>query len=136
LRAFGDRRPKWTGGGGGWIKHGDRDFTLKFWDVSTGQLLETVDVARWWRGSRSIRFGDMAFSPDGNILAVPVGNWRRDGSWGELRLWNIERKALEAVTLFSDHPSPVTATAFTPDGKTLVAGCGDGRLRVWDLTRE
>src|SRR4051812_45054348 len=34
---------------------------------------------------------------------------------------------------FRSGDGPITAIAFSPDGKTLAAGCGEGSLRVWQM---
>ena len=31
------------------------------------------------------------------------------------------------------HPGEVTDAAFSADGKTIVSGCSDGNVRIWDV---
>ncbi|MCX4986597.1 helix-turn-helix domain-containing protein [Streptomyces sp. NBC_00572] len=78
-------------------------------------------------------FGDaMAFSHDGDILAVA------DGS-GRVRLYDGAMKSPRGVLSdgLSDgpdsSPTPVTALAFSPDGRTLAVGTRTGRIRLWDV---
>jgi eukaryotic-like serine/threonine-protein kinase len=42
------------------------------------------------------------------------------------------RQQLELKGVYS-HGDTLMAVAFSPDGKTLLTGCGDGRARLWDV---
>ena len=124
-------------GGGKMRGFGSSDSMLKFWDSSNGALVKAVEVNRWWRGYRIVVFGDMAFSPDGKLLAVPMGSGNIGGEWGALRLWNVEKESLEADVPFEAHGrDPVTAALFSPDGDLLVGGYGEGTLKVWNVIAE
>jgi WD40 repeat protein len=63
-----------------------------------------------------------AFSPDHKRVATSEGQniavW--DSRTGKTRL------------LLVGHEGPVGAVAFSPDGKRIVSGGGDGSIRVWD----
>jgi RNA polymerase sigma factor (sigma-70 family) len=67
---------------------------------------------------------DMAFSPDGRLLATADADWKvrlLDTATGKLR------HTLEG------HGGVVLGVAFSPDGKTLVSGGFDHTARVWDV---
>jgi eukaryotic-like serine/threonine-protein kinase len=65
----------------------------------------------------------LAFSPDGQRLASAA-----PGETG-VRVWV---PTLGKLTLTVGAGASVTgAVAFSPDGRLLAGGCGDGRLRVW-----
>ena len=75
-------------------------------------------------------FNDVAFSPDGRLLA--------DASAARSMVWNTDNRAPQAVLA---HANPVNAVAFSPDGHLLAAATGPDRqpptteaLTLWDLT--
>jgi hypothetical protein len=45
----------------------------------------------------------------------------------------ISLQLRHAPLLIGPHEHNVTAVAFSPDGKTLATGSGDGNLRLWDV---
>ncbi len=67
--------------------------------------------------------GDVTFSPDGTVLAVPC----RTGVW----LYDVETGA--EINLLFGHTEPVSSVAFSPDGKILAGGSWDNTIRLWDV---
>jgi WD40 repeat protein len=67
---------------------------------------------------------DVAFSPDGRLLATACGD-------GLARLWQVSTG--ELVRTLSGHTDDVTSVAFSPDGKLLVTASRDHDARIWDV---
>ena len=67
--------------------------------------------------------GDVTFSADGTVLAVPC----RTGVW----LYDVETGA--EINLLVGHTEPVSSVAFSPDGKILAGGSWDNTIRLWDV---
>lgn len=53
------------------------------------------------------------------VLRINLNDWRRE---------------LQPLRHVLAHPAIVYAMALSPDGKSVATGCGDRRVRVWDLT--
>lgn len=71
--------------------------------------------------------GSIAFSPDGQLLAV--------GGYKDVRL--LDAASGKVVATLSGHADVVRALAFTPDGTKLAAAGGlparSGEIKIWDL---
>lgn len=68
--------------------------------------------------------GDVAFSPDGRLLAFGTRQ-------GDVMLWDLSRREPVATLPVT---SKVTRLAFGPAG-TLATGTSDGRVLVWNIIR-
>ena len=83
-------------------------------------------IARLGKGGVSYRDRGIAFSPDGNRLAVATS----------MGIWLYDTKTFEAVALLSGYKEQVDAVAFSPDGTKLASGSGfhfPGMLKLWDV---
>jgi WD40 repeat protein len=81
------------------------------------------------------RISNLAFSPDGKILASGQCNGNpADKNWGEVKVWNVTT-GKEIITL-KRHDDSLAFLGFTVDGKTLasadVRADLKGTLRLWD----
>jgi WD40 repeat protein len=76
----------------------------------------------------------LAFSPDGNTLAVAAGLFfavpRKPDGIAEVTLWSL--KGERKLATLEGHPASVDQVAFSVDGKLLATACRDGRIRLWD----
>ncbi len=91
---------------------------IRLWQTRSGRLLRTIGGSRGY-------FSSVAFGPQGSML-ITTGADRVACLWrpGDGAL--LERIAPEGGAL---------SLAVGPGGHNLALGCGDGRIRVYDLTR-
>ena len=83
-------------------------------DGETGETLHQLRVI--------VPFGDVAFSPDGSLLAGGSDDDR-------IRLWNTADYTL--VGTWVGHSRWVNGVAFSPDGSLLVSGSHDYQVGIW-----
>lgn len=101
------------------------DGSLHVWDFATNKLL-------FHRQGSGSHWSDpsLAFSPDGEQLAVSVGR----------RVTILSLPTGKETMEFDGHPDRVNCVGFSPDGERLVTGTGSGAyflagdVTVWDLT--
>lgn len=100
---------------------GETNFSV--WDVASGDLLfEGLDDFEHFAT-------DVAFSPDGTLVAVGTGCAFNMAGSATVKLWDVT-----TGTLLLDivAPSFVSDVEFSPDGR-LVAAAGDEIIRMWDV---
>ena len=88
------------------------------WDLKSGKRIRTYQVPR-------DTVPVFAVSGDGKRIAT-AGDERTVTLWEE----GSEEEASQ-ITIGKDG---ISSLAFSPDGKTLLVGCGDYRVRLYDLT--
>lgn len=69
--------------------------------------------------------GNIAFTPDGNRLAVAssIGIW----------IYDVRPGKEKELDLLTGHTGEVTFITLSPDGKILASGGRDGTIRLWDV---
>lgn len=91
------------------LASGSHDGSIKLWDVSSGEVLNTLE-------GHYYSVISLAFSPDGSILA--------SGGWGKkINLWDLSTGSL--IQSWSISPYIAMDLAFSPDGKSLLVGRGE-----------
>jgi WD40 repeat protein len=73
----------------------------------------------------------LAFSPDGRLLAVGLGDLADVESGKNILLWDVPTRTLRG--LFKGHGGRVESLEFTPSGEALVSTGEEDVARVWDV---
>jgi WD40 repeat protein len=131
------------------------DDTSRLWDISTSQIL------RHFTGNHPEMHGWAAFSPDGNLVALDMGQtwwdiskggpvhfpdgmrgnnivFSADGSLvavlyfnNSVTVWKMATQQI--VKSFSGHTDGVKSLAFSPDNKLLLTGSADKTAMLWEI---
>jgi len=96
----------------------------KLWDLSKGELIETLSEYPWIVSGLVDDVNSVAFSPDGHTL-VSVG------ADSKVKIWHVG--ALELIDILHKHNGIVRCAAFTPDGRMVATGGDDRKVLFWDL---
>ena len=75
------------------------------------------------RFGNGIISGNIAYSPDGTLLAVA----------GTIGIWIYDAQTGEALDLLTGHDWEVQCISFSWDGETLASGSNDYTVRLWDV---
>ncbi len=103
------------------VAAGHWDGTVFLWRVRDGQLLHTLAPQFDYASAN-----DLAFSPDGELLAV-AGARHEQGD--VVRLWRVGDGSIHQELPLSREGK---AVAFSPDGRWLAAG-SQAELAIWEL---
>jgi WD40 repeat protein len=116
-----------TGEGNGMASTG----SAKIWNVATGELLDKFGILLGdLIPSAYSDISDVAFTPDGTLLATASGN-------GEMLIWDVAKHMVNKV--LARPPFLGRSLAISPDGKLLatfwwpdLAG-GKAKILLWDI---
>jgi WD40 repeat protein len=93
--------------------------SVRLWDYSSRRSIGLLEQTK--QTAYPVRA--MAFSPDGQMLAV--------ADHYPIHLWDVKGERL--VVSLVGHKRQVNTLAFTPDGQTLLSGDNDAVVRAWDV---
>ncbi|MCI0714386.1 MAG: WD40 repeat domain-containing protein, partial [Chloroflexi bacterium] len=97
---------------------GSNEDGLEWWDLTTSELLATLD------DEDTARVDALAFMPDGKQALVSVET-------GEILLWDLENETIERR--FEGHTASLLTLDVSDDGKTMISASSDGSLIVWNI---
>jgi WD40 repeat protein/beta-lactamase regulating signal transducer with metallopeptidase domain len=97
--------------------------TLKFWDPQTGRQKPDLKGTLF-------RMQYVAYSQDGRYLAVAGGRFENPRN-GRVGVWDL--KTGTQLPVIMNLSAPLLSLAFSPSGKTVVAGGFDRQLHAWSV---
>jgi len=121
------------------LASGSSDATSKVWDVESGKLLRTLS-------GLNVGVNSVAIAPDGQTLASVSNDYtiklRNLHTGSLLRILNsnsVKGKGVanlgmnEAMHILQNYVSRGDSVAISRDGLTLVSGCDDNTINIWNL---
>ena len=105
---------------------------MVLWDVATRKRQAGVPLA-----VNEGRVVAVAFSPDGKTLAAGYGSGLGKPQVDGVALWDVATRKRQPNLSLTASDGSVESLAFSPDGKTLAAGCMiqrtlTGGVVLWD----
>jgi WD40 repeat protein len=110
---------------------------LQILAVPSGKVLHSVKIAGDQPPETAVENStvqDVAFSPDGKLLAIAVQRTKQDirpHHSGEVEVF--DGATLRRLRVLRGHKRSVRAVVFMPDNKTLISGSLDSTIRLWPL---
>jgi WD40 repeat protein len=119
---------------GKWIATGSADGVVVLWDGKSFQEARRVDLGGGGEGLNRIH--GLAFAPDGKTVAAAIERGEGKNARRVILLDPSTGKRTQEQDLQFFWNAPPVALAFSPDGKTLIVGCGLRDFERRNLTPE
>jgi WD40 repeat protein len=112
-----------------------RDRKIKLWNIATAKEIRTLT-------GQDHNVTTIAFSPDGKILASGNRDCLECDSLTQnsrpivhhnIKLWDVATG--KELTTLTGHINTVTSLAFSADGKILVSGGDDNKIKIWSFSK-
>ena len=100
------------------VASGNSDGTISVWNLSTGELITTLE-------GHEKAVNAVVISRDGELLASGSDD-------STVKIWNLNN--FELVRTLEGHQETVSSLAIAPNGKTLVSGSWDKTIKIWNPT--
>jgi WD40 repeat protein len=98
------------------LAYGSDDETIKLWDISTNNLIRTLE-------GHTHEVLSVAFNSDGMLASGSVDN--------TIKLWDIS--TMKCVRTLEGHTSDVCSVAFN-NKEMLASGSGDNTIKLWNIS--
>jgi WD40 repeat protein len=102
----------------------DSDDPQQLWAAFIRPMAGTAPSPRGGTPFGTIQADSVAFSPDGEILAVGT-------NVNAIQLWNMGTRKLTG-TILAGNAGSYDQVAFSPDGGTVAVGTADGTIQLWN----
>lgn len=102
---------------------------VRIWDVSSGQMLRSIDTSSFVPTGFNGTDGGMSLTPDGTQLALIVDNPKDEIQFIDLATGQKTR----SVDL-PDKQLDSLQVAFAPDGHVVLAAVDNKQLKLWDIS--
>nr|CDI54645.1 cell cycle regulatory protein [Melanopsichium pennsylvanicum 4] len=101
---------------------GTVDMKIRFWNASTGQMLNEIDT-----GSQVC---NLTWSKTANEL-ISTHGYSGGAIQNQIQVWKYP--SMQQIATLTGHTMRVLYLSMNPTGDTIVTGAGDETLRFWDL---